>query len=83
MHGALNRIRFELRMRTHSNKALQAEWDRSGPDRYEFEIVELLKQRDDPGFDYTEELNMLEEIYREHYEQPAGSAGAARPRSLR
>lgn len=67
--GALNRARFELRLRSHSNKALQAEWDRSGPGGFEFEIVDLLKERADPDFNYAEELRALEQFFREEYEK--------------
>ncbi|NEX64850.1 GIY-YIG nuclease family protein [Noviherbaspirillum galbum] len=74
VHGAMNRAQFELRLRSHANKALQAEWNRSGPGRFDFEIVELLKEREDSNFDYLEELRTLEQIYREQYEQQAGAA---------
>jgi len=73
VYGAMNRTRFELRLRSHSNKTLQTEWDRSGPDRFDFEIVELLKEREDPAFDYVAELHTLEQIYREQYAQQAGA----------
>lgn len=68
VHGAMNRAQFELRLRSHSNKTLQAKWDHGGPDRFEFKIVELLKEREDPHFDYAEELRTLELLYREQYE---------------
>jgi hypothetical protein len=73
VYGAMNRTQFELRLRSHSNKTLQAKWDRSGPDRFDFEIVELLKEREDANFDYVEELRVLEQLYREQYEQQAGA----------
>lgn len=73
VHGAMNRIQFELRMRSHPNKVLQAKWDRSGPGRFDFEIIELLKEREDSNFDYVEELRTLEQIYREQYEQQTGA----------
>ena len=41
VHGAINRIRFELRLGSHSDRALQAQWDRIGPARFDFEVVEL------------------------------------------
>lgn len=74
VYGALNRIQFELRLRSHPNKALQAEWNRSGPGRFDIEIVELLKEREESNFNYGEELRTLEQIYREQYEQQAGGA---------
>ncbi|TCS38013.1 hypothetical protein EDC30_103305 [Paucimonas lemoignei] len=73
VYGAMNRAQFELRLRSHANKTLQAKWDRGGPDRFEFELVELLKEREDSNFDYGEELRTLEQLYREQYEQQAGA----------
>ena len=69
--GALNRIQFELRLGSHTNRALQAEWDRYGPGGFEFEIVEVLKEREDASFDYDDELRTLVLIYREHHAQQA------------
>lgn len=74
VHGAINRAQFELRLHSHVNKALQAAWNRSGPGRFDFEIVELLKEREDPGFNYDEELHTLEQIYREEFNQPTEAA---------
>jgi hypothetical protein len=71
--GALNRARFELRMRSHSDKALQAAWNSSGPERFAFEIVDMLKERDDPNFDYAKEMQALEQLYREELEKKAGA----------
>jgi hypothetical protein len=68
VYGAMNRIQFELRLRSHSNKTLQEKWNVGGPDRFDFEILELLKERDDVDFDYIEELCVLEQLYREQYE---------------
>lgn len=73
VHGAINRARFELRLRSHSNKALQEKWNCSGPDRFDFEVIELLKEREDPNFNYVEELHTLEQLYREQYEQQTGA----------
>lgn len=63
VHGAINRIEFELRLGSHPDKALQAEWKRD-PAAVTFEVLELVKERTDPGFDYSAELTGLEEIYR-------------------
>lgn len=63
VHGTLNRIRFELRLGTHPHKALQAEWKRD-PSTLRFEVLELVKERSDPAFDYVAELKALEEIHR-------------------
>ena len=72
VNGAINRAQFELRMRSHSDKALQAAWDHSGPERFAFEIIDLLKESTNPDFDYASELHALEQFYREEFEKEAG-----------
>ena len=65
VYAALNRARFELRMGTHADRVLQAEWNRCGVDGLAFEVLELVKEREDADFDYGAELKALEQIYRE------------------
>ena len=65
VHAALNRARFELGMDKHADRLLQAQWNRSGADGLAFEVLELLKERDDAHFDYAGELKALEQIHRE------------------
>lgn len=66
--GALNRVRFELRLGSHPDKSWQAAWDAGGGEAFSFDVIELVKQRDDPAFDYGAELRALEELYREELE---------------
>ena len=65
VHASLNRARFELRMGSHADRVLQAEWNRSGADGLAFDVLELLKDREDAHFDYASELKALEQIHRE------------------
>ena len=65
VHAALNRARFELRMGKHADHVLQAAWNRSGVDGLAFEVLELVKEREDADFDYEGELKEMEQIYRE------------------
>ena len=65
VHAPLNRARFELRMGKHADRVLQAEWNRSGVDGLAFDVLELVKEREDADFDYARELKALEQIYRE------------------
>ena len=65
VHAALNRARFELRMGKYADRVLQAEWNRSGVGALSFEILELVKEREDASFDYAGELKALEQIHRE------------------
>lgn len=68
VHALINRIHFGLRLGTHTDKALQAEWN-AVPENFEFRIVELVKERrDDPAFDYAAELAELEQLHRMEFE---------------
>ena len=64
VHGSINREQFELRLGRHRDKALQAEWSRD-PARFSFEVLEMVKERKDPDFDYAEELRVLQALHRE------------------
>jgi hypothetical protein len=64
VHAALNRTRFELRMRSHADRTLQEAWDRGGAERFAFDVLELVKEREDAHFDYASELQALEEFHR-------------------
>lgn len=47
------------------DRVLQAEWKRGGEAALSFEILEMVKERDDPDFDYAAELRGLEQIHRQ------------------
>lgn len=64
VHARLRRMQFELRLGTHPDKDLQSAW-RQDPARLSFEVLELVKQRTDPAFDYAQELRVLEQLYRD------------------
>lgn len=72
--GAINRIRFELRLGSHPDKALQSAWREGGPQRVSIEIIELLKERADPLFDYAQELRLLERLHGDELKAGKGSA---------
>jgi hypothetical protein len=57
--AALNRIRFELKMRGHRNRSLADEWARYGAEHFTFEVLERVRKRDDPAFDYEAELQSM------------------------
>lgn len=65
VHAALNRARFEMGLGKYADRVLQAAWNRSGGDGLAFEVLELVKEREDAGFDYAGELKVLEQIHRE------------------
>lgn len=61
--GVLNRYRFQLQMGSHPNKALQADWQEFGADNFAFEILDELTPRQNPGYDYKEDLELLERMW--------------------
>ena len=74
LEGPLNRHRFMLKIGSHTNKALQKDWDELGPDQFVFEILEEVKRKDDPSFNLKDELTLLEMIWLEKL-QPFGERG--------
>jgi hypothetical protein len=72
--AALNRIRFELKMRGHRNRSLADEWACYGPDHFTFEVLERMRKRDDPAFDYEAELQSMLALWSEEL-GVAGEAG--------
>ena len=74
LEGPLNRHKFMLKIGSHTNKALQKDWDELGPDQFVFEILEEVQRRDEPGFNLKDELELLEMIWLEKL-QPVGERG--------
>ena len=65
VHAALNRARFEMRMGKYADRLLQAAWSSAGEHGLSFEVLELVKEREDADFDYAGELKALEQTCRE------------------
>ena len=61
----LNRHRTELRLDSHSNRALQQDWNRLGADAFEFEILDTLEIPDRPDYDPSDDLRVLENLWLE------------------
>ena len=61
----LNRHRAQLELGGHPDRALQRAWDASGPDSFDFEVLDVLEPRDDPGYDPSNDLAELETMWRE------------------
>lgn len=82
LEGSLNRHKFELKMGSHRITDLQKDWNELGPDAFVFEILEVVKVRDDPHFDLSDELTLLEQIWIETL-QPFSEKGYNREPSIR
>jgi len=82
LEGPLNRHKFMLTIGSHLNDALQREWHEYGPDKFVFEILEVVEVKDDPGFNLDEELRLLEQIWLEKL-QPFGERGYNKDSNIR
>jgi hypothetical protein len=74
LEGPLNGHRFMLKFGSHYNKALQREWNEYGPGAFVFEILESVQVTGEPGFNLSDELALLEQIWLEAL-QPFGERG--------
>jgi hypothetical protein len=74
LEGPLNSHKFMLKIGRHRNEVLQKEWNEFGPDKFNFEILEIVKVKDDPNFNLGDELTLLEQIWLEKL-QPFGERG--------
>ena len=77
LDGIFNRHRFGLANGVHVNKELQKDWN-DGQENFAFEILEQLKPYDDPLHNYTEELQIMEELWMEKL-QPYQEKGYNKP----
>jgi group I intron endonuclease len=74
LEGPLNAHKFMLTIGRHRNEALQKDWNEYGPDKFVFEILEVVKVEDDSSFNLEDELTLLEQIWLERL-QPFGERG--------
>jgi len=74
VEGSLNKQEFMLSSGAHRNKALQADWKKFGRYQFTFEILQIVKVTENPGFNLKDELSLLEEIWLEELE-PVGDKG--------
>ena len=74
LDGPLNAHKFMLTIGKHKNETLQQDWNTYGPDKFVFEILEIVKISDDPNFNIDDELELLEQIWIEKL-HPFGERG--------
>jgi DNA-binding HxlR family transcriptional regulator len=65
VNAIINRHKFELSTHTHKIKELQEAWDKNKDTGMVFEITDFLKPKDEPGWDYREDLSELENLWAE------------------
>jgi hypothetical protein len=72
--SALNRHRAQLRIGGHPNRRLQAGWNASGADTFNFEVLDTLSPSDQPDYDPTDDLQVLEKMWLQKL-APTGDPG--------
>lgn len=66
--------KFQLSIGRHFNEPLQAEWNLYGENSFTVEVLETLKEKDDPDFDRKKELGKLKQKWIEAL-RPFGDKG--------
>lgn len=74
LEGLWNSNSFQLRIGSHRNKELQKDWNKYGSDKFVFEILEVVKNLNDPNIKIDDELTLIEQIWLEKI-QPYGDKG--------
>lgn len=59
----INRHKMELQFGSDNIKELQEDYNKYGVDNISYEVVDYLEPKDDPAFNYKEELDLLEEMW--------------------
>jgi group I intron endonuclease len=74
LNGKLNSHKFQLNSGVHINPELQKEYNQYGEENFVFEIVDKLDPKEDPAYNYDDDLITLEELWLEKLE-PYGEKG--------
>ena len=74
LHGKSNSFKFQLKSGLHVNSELQKDYNEFGDDNIVFEIVDLLEPKEDPTYDYRDDLKVFLELWMEKL-QPNGALG--------
>lgn len=74
LDGVLNQHRFMLSHGSHWVATIQKDWKLHGAEAFVFEILEVVKVKEDPSFNLNDELALLEELWLEKL-SPFGDRG--------
>lgn len=67
--ATLNRLQFELKMGQHRNMQLQCDYRQFGLASFDFEVVEKISLRDQPGWNIDEELQISLRLWQTEFQQ--------------
>lgn len=74
LRGMANRFEFNLDIGAHISKELREDYEKFGRENFVFEVIDELEPKEDPKYDYTDDLNVLVEMWLEKL-QPFGDKG--------
>ena len=63
LKAAYNSNMFQLNIGMHRNKELQAAYSHLGEEGFSFDVLDYLEPKQEPGYDYSEDLKVLEEMW--------------------
>ena len=64
LDARMNRHRFELRQNSeHVSADLQNDWNSQGAEAFEFTILDTIEPPDDPQYDPSDDLEVLEQLW--------------------
>ncbi len=76
-----NRHKFQLKIKSHQNSLLQADWNELGEDKFVFEILSEIKQEDDKSAAfYKSEVNDLAKLFFDEL-KPYNEKGYHKPKA--
>lgn len=61
--GKINSCKFQLDNNSHPNKILQEDYKNFGANNFTFEIIDFLEPKENDAKNYTDELQILEEMW--------------------
>jgi hypothetical protein len=80
LKGAFNSATFQLDYGMHRNWELQAAYTEFGKENFVFEVLDHLPPKEDPAYDYSGDLKVLEEMWLDKL-QPYGERGYNREKT--
>lgn len=63
--GKINGQKFQLNLGSHPHEELQKDYNEAGEANFLFEILDYLEPKEDKNYDYTEDLEILKEMWME------------------
>jgi hypothetical protein len=63
--GKFNSIQFQLANSSFIIKSLQDDYNQYGRENFSFDVLDYLESKEDPAYDYTNDLTVLEELWME------------------